>query len=246
MRSLNSLLITTSNNRSDDTQNKTGVDMEDLASPYFTLKDGGEHITIASPQGGPIPLDPNCQSIAARTANTIRFQKEAQAMYHFFHALPLTEVRKEDFDLVFIVGGYGAMWNFTRNRKLKEMLEFLNINNIPIGLVGHAIVALLSLVTDKGEPFVKGRKLTAFSNSEEESAGLNEKTPFLLESRLITLGALYSKGPDFASHVVEDGNIVTGQNPASSVETAKRVLELARKREQGSKSNAADKLFHYR
>jgi putative intracellular protease/amidase len=242
MRSLNSLLITTSNNRSDDTHNKTGVDMEDLASPYFILKDGGEHITIASPQGGPIPLDPNCQSIAARTANTIRFQKDPQAMYHFFHALPLTEVRKEDFDLVFIVGGYGA----TRNRKLKEMLEFLNINNTPIGLVGHAIVALLSLVTDKGEPLVKGRRLTSFSNSEEESAGLNEKTPFLLESRLVTMGALYSKGPDFVSHVVEDGNIVTGQNPASSVETAKRVLDLARKREQGSKFNAAEKLFHYR
>ena len=110
---------------------------------------------------------------------------------------------------------------------MKQILEDFSRQNKPIGLVAHGVVALVSLTMDNGEPLVKGRKLTAFSNSEEELAGLNEKPPFLLESRLLSLGALYSKGPDFTSYVVVDGNIVTGQNPASSVETAKQILSLA-------------------
>lgn len=230
MKSLKSLIITTSNNKLADTTNKTGVWLEDLAAPYFTLKDGGEYITIVSPRGGQIPLDPKSESTAAATKNTIRFQQDSQAMYHFSHSLPLNEVKTENFDLVFLAGGYGAMWDFADNKMLKQMLEDFIRQNKPIGLVGHGVVALVSLTMDNGEPLVKGRKLTAFSNSEEELAGLNEKPPFLLESKLISLGALYSKGPDFTSYVVVDGNIITGQNPASSVETAKQTLSLANKK----------------
>ena len=227
MKSLKSLIITTSNNKLADTTNKTGVWLEDLAAPYFTLKDGGEYITIVSPQGGQIPLDPKSESTAAATKNTIRFQQDPQAMYHFSHSLPLNEVKTENFDLVFLTGGYGAMWDFINNKMLKQILEDFIHQNKPIGLVGHGVVALVSLTMDNGEPLVKGRKITAFSNSEEKLADLNEKPPFLLESRLISLSALYSKGPDFIGYVVRDGNIITGQNPASSVETAKQLLALA-------------------
>ncbi len=229
MNSLKSLIITTSNSKLSDTTNKTGVWMEDLAAPYFILKDGGEYITIVSPQGGQIPLDPNSNSAAA-TENTIRFQHDPQAMYHFSHSLPIKEVKAEDFDLVFLSGGYGAMWDFQDNRILRKILEDFNRQNKPVGLVGHAVVALIFLKKENGEPLVKGRKLTAFSNSEEELTGLNEKPPFLLESKLISLGALYSKGSEFTSHVVVDGNFITGQNPASSVETAMLLLSLAHRK----------------
>ena len=227
MKSLRSLIITTSNNKLDDTTNKTGVWLEDLAVPYFILKDGGEFITIASPKGGQIPLDPNSETNAAATETTHRFQESSQAMYHFAHAIPLSEVKAEDYDLVFIAGGYGAMWDFPDNINLKQIISDFYFQNKPIALVGHAVVALVSLSINSEEPFVKDRKLTAFSNSEEVAIGLNEKPPFLLESKLMSLGALYNKGIDFESHVVIDGNIITGQNPASSTETAKQLLFMA-------------------
>jgi putative intracellular protease/amidase len=231
MKSLRSLIITTSNNKLADTGNKTGVWLEDLAAPYFILKDGGEYIMIASPKGGQIPLDPNSQSALGVTENTKRFNADSQAMYHFSHSLPLNEIREDDFDLVFLAGGYGAMWDFADNKYLKEILESFNNKNKPIGLVGHAAVALVPLITANGKPLVTGRKLTTFSNSEEASLRLNEKPPFLLETKLYSLGALISKGEDFKSHVVVDHNIVTGQNPASAIDTAKKLLLLAQSKE---------------
>ena len=227
MKSLKSLIITTSYDRLGDTNKKTGVWLEDLAAPYFILKDSGGYITIASPQGGQIPIDPNCQSIEGTTGNTVRFQQDVQAMYHFSHSLPLKEVKPQEFDLIFIAGGYGAMWDFSNNKRLQQIIQHFNLLYRPIGLVGHAVVALVSLIKDNGEPFVKGRKLTPFSDNEEGSGVFKERAPFLLELKLRSLGALYSKGPDFRSYVVVDENIITVQNPASSVEAAKQLLSLA-------------------
>ena len=229
MQCLNSLIITTSNSNLYDSTNKTGVWLEDLAVPYFILKDGGDYITIASPQGGQIPIDCNSQSATVVTANTKRFHQDAQAMYHLSHSLPLNEIKTEEFDLLFLVGGYGAMWDFPDNKWLNEIIHNFHKVQKPIGLVGHAVAALVSLTTKDMQPFVKGIKLTAFSNDEEIAAALNEKPPFSLETRLISLGALYSKGQDFKSYVVTHNNIITGQNPASSVETAKQIISLAKK-----------------
>ena len=229
MKSLNSLLITTSNNKLDDCENKTGVWLEDLAAPYFILKDSGEFVTIASPLGGQIPLDKNSQSAASVTDSTKRFQQDAQAMYHFSHSLPLNEINTATFDLLFLVGGYGAMWDFKDNKWLNEIIHNFDNDEKPIGLVGHAVAALVSLTTNEMQPFVKGIKLTAFSNDEETAAALNEKPPFSLETRLISLGALYSKGQDFKNYVVTHHNIITGQNPASSAETAKQIISLVKK-----------------
>ncbi len=232
MKSLRSLIITTSNSKLADSTNKTGVWLEDLAAPYFILKDGGEFITIASPAGGKIPVDPNSQSELAITKNTKRFTEDSQAIYHFAHSLPLNEIKEEDFDVVFLVGGYGAMWDFADNQYLKNILETFNSKNKPIGLVGHAAVALVSLTTAYGVPLVRGRQLTAFSNSEEASIGLNEKPPFLLETKLRSLGAIFTKGEDFKSYVVLDDNIITGQNPSSAIDTAKQILLLAQSKER--------------
>ena len=227
MKALRSLLVTTSN--------KTGVWLEDLAAPYFILKDGGEYITVASPAGGQVPLDIHSGDTEASTKNSKRFVNNAQAMYHFSHSLPLNEIKPADYDLVCIAGGWGAMHDLNDNKELNHILAYFNIHNKPVGLIGHGTVALISLSTEAGEPFVKDRKLTGFSNTEESTTGLNEKPPFLLQSKLVSLGALYSKGFDFTSYVVIDGNIVTGQNPASSVETAKQLLSMAHNHKEDTK-----------
>src|SRR5665213_1963472 len=130
-----------------------------------------------------------------------RCRKDAQSVYHFSHSLPLNEVKAENFDMVFIAGGYGDMFDFVNNKNLNRILEDFNYQNKPIGLVGHGAAALISLKTVNGEPLVKGRRITAFSNSEEELNGLINKLPFSLESKLVSLGALYSNGPAFASYV---------------------------------------------
>jgi putative intracellular protease/amidase len=227
MKLLRCLIITTSNYKLEDTELKTGVWLEDLAGPYFIFKDAGTSVTIASPLGGRVPMDENSQSDSWVTENTKRFVQNAQAMYHFTHALPLNEIKAQDYDLVFISGGYGVMWDFPNNILLQGLLSDFYYQNKPIGLVGHAVVALITFSINTQDSFVKNRKLTAFSNSEEASIGLDEKPPFLLESKLVSSGALYSKGPDFESYVVIDGSIITGQNPASSVEAAKQILLLA-------------------
>jgi putative intracellular protease/amidase len=232
MKSLKCLIITTSNYKLDNTTNTTGVWLEDLAAPYFIFKDSGEHITLASPKGGLIPLDLSSQSEKYITENTRRFRENDQAMYHFSHSLPLNEIKAENFDLVFFSGGYGAMYDFEDNGILRGILSDFYYQNKPIGLVGHAIVALLAFSINSADSFVKGRKITAFSNSEELSIGVIEKPPFLLETRLRSSGALYSNGPDFKSNVVIDGSIITGQNPASSVETARQTLMMAHQQHQ--------------
>ncbi|MEO5943274.1 MAG: type 1 glutamine amidotransferase domain-containing protein [Ferruginibacter sp.] len=227
MKSLRSLIITTSNNKLEDTNNKTGVWLEDLAAPYFIFKDGGEFITIASPSGGQIPIDANSQSLSNTTENTKRFIADARAMYQFSHAIPLKEIKAEDYDLVFLAGGYGAMWDFAGNKSLNEILQLFVEDEKLIGFVGHAVVALCTLTHADGSPLIKNRKLTSFSNSEEEAIVLNEKPPFLLETKLIELGASFSKKENFSSYVVVDENIVTGQNPASAIDVAKQMLLLA-------------------
>jgi putative intracellular protease/amidase len=233
MKAINCLLITTSNNRLGDTLNKTGVWLEDLAAPYYVFKDAGEFVTIASPQGGQVPLDPICRSKEEETGNTKRFQGDSQAMYHFSHSLPLKEVRAEHFDLAFVAGGCGAMWDFPENEDLKHLLDDFMSQDKPIGLVGHAVVALIELKAKNGEPLVKGRRITGFSNREEKLMGLGETPPFLLETKLLSLGADYVSGDDFSSYVVVDKNIITGQNPDSAVVTATRLLDSMHSRKSG-------------
>jgi putative intracellular protease/amidase len=232
MRSLNCLIIISSYSKLDSNTNKTGVWVQDIAVPYFIFKDAGEVITVASPKGGEIFPDKISLSNAVASEASLRFQQDAQAMYHLTHSLPLHELKAKDFDLVFVVGGYECFWNFDVNDDFKKVLEDFEKQKKPIALVGYSVAALLELVTDGGKPFVKGRSLTCFSNSEERSAHLKDKPPFSLELKLVSLGALYSKGPDFSNHVVVDENIITGQNPASSAEAAKQILSYAHNKKE--------------
>ncbi len=220
------LFITTSHDKLGDTAGKTGIWLEELAAPYYVFKDAGAQLTVASPNGGMIPLDPKSQSIMVVTRNTKRFQKDEEAMNFLSHSILLEEINADDFDMVFITGGHGSMWDLSNNKILKQLLEAFNQQHKPIGSVCHGVVGLLTLQDDNGQLLVKNKQLTCFSNSEEESAGLTSVVPFLLESEFRSAGVSYSKGPDYVSHVMSDGNLITGQNAASSEEVAKKLLAL--------------------
>ena len=220
------LIITTSHNALGDTGEKTGVWLEELAAPYYVFIDAGASIIIASPKGGEVPLDPKSEQDDALTPSSIRFQQDTAAMESIKHAIPLKDINEDEFDAVFLPGGHGPMWDLANNDALKSLLQAFNKRQKPMGFVCHGVAGLVSLQNEDGEPLAKGLKLTSFSDSEEEAMGLSDVVPFLLESKLRSLGANYHKGPDFTDNVVADGNIITGQNPASSVDAAIEILSM--------------------
>jgi putative intracellular protease/amidase len=220
------LIIATSNGQMGETTRKTGLWLEELAAPYYIFKDAGVTTTLASPKGGVVPLDPKSESIVAATGPTKRFQKDPEAMTCLLNSIPLKELRADNFDVVLLLGGHGPMWDFASDDTLKQLLEDFIRQNKFIGALCHGVAGLLSLQDSTGAPFLKGKKLTGFSNSEEELSGMSSLMPFLLESKLMSLGALYSKAPNYTGFTVTDGHLITGQNPSSSVEIAKKLLLL--------------------
>jgi putative intracellular protease/amidase len=234
MTSMKVLFVTTSHDKMGDTGDKTGVWLEELAAPYYAFKEISADITLASPGGGQVPLDPKSQAIIIATRSTKRFLKDTEAMNFLAHSMLLSAIKADDFDVVFLPGGHGPLWDLANNVLLKQLLEDFDRNDKPIGAVCHGVVALISLQNDNGEYLVKGKQLTGFSNSEEEASGLTRVVPFLLETKLLSLGALYSKGSDYVSHVVVDRNIITGQNPASSEEVAKKIIVLVKHNKQAT------------
>jgi putative intracellular protease/amidase len=228
MKSTKVLFIATSHDKMANTTEKTGVWLEEFADPYYIFKEAGADITLASPAGGRVPLDPKSQSIILATYNTKRFLKDEEAMNFLSSAIPLEEVNDGDFDVIFLPGGYGLIWDLADNKKVRQLLEIFYSKNKPIGATSHGIACLLSLTNNGGEALIKGKQLTGISNSEENLSGSKDVNPFLLESKLLSLGALYSKAENYVSHIVEDGNIVTGQNPASSKGVAQKITELVK------------------
>lgn len=224
MKSVKVLFIATSHDKMGDTGDDTGVWLEELAAPYYIFKDAGAEVTIATPLGGRVPLDPKSQSIIVATGKTKRFLGDEEAMRFLFNSSLLEKVKVNDFDAVFVTGGHGPLWDIAGSKTVKQLLEDFHNQNKPIGAVCHGVAALLALQNDKAEFLVKGKQVTGFSNSEETSAGLTGVVPMLLETELRLLGALYTKGDDYARYVVVDGNIITGQNPASSEEAAKKMI----------------------
>jgi putative intracellular protease/amidase len=220
------LIVATSHAQLGDSTRRTGLWLEELVIPYYIFKEAGAVVTIASPLGGAIPLDPKSESILASTPTIRRFQKDLTSVSDLSHSIPLSELKAEDFDMVFVAGGHGAMWDFRENTALKELLGDFNRQHKITGFVCHGVAALLGLQDDRAEPFVKGRRLTAFSNSEEEVAGLTAVVPFSLESELVAAGALYSKSTDYRTYTVTDGNLICGQNSISSQDVSKSMLAL--------------------
>lgn len=224
MRCNKILFVTTSTNKISSTTSGTGVWLEALATPYYLFKEAGTQVSIASPNGGKIPLDPKGLSIIAATRNSKRFLKDSEAIHFITNALPLHAINPNEFDALFLPGGQGCLWDFAENTSLKLLLEeFIELNK-PIALLGQASVSLLNLQHSTGSLSIKGRHITASSNSEETSTGTSALLPLMIENECVTAGAVYSKTEDFRSHAVVDGNIITGQNPASAEAVANKLL----------------------
>ena len=222
------LIVLTSHDRLGDTGKPTGFWLEEFAAPYFVLRDAGADITLASPKGGQPPLDPKSDAPDAQTEATRRFKEDAEAQRALASTRKLDEMSAEDFDAVFFPGGHGPLWDLAQDRHSIGLIEAFVRAGKPVAAVCHAPAVLCEVRGPGGEFLVKGRGVTGFTNSEEAAVELTEVVPFLLEDRLKARGGNYSKGPDWASYVVVDGHLVTGQNPASSEAAADALLELLR------------------
>lgn len=218
------LMVLTSHDQLGDTGKKTGFWLEEFAAPYYVFKDAGAEITLASPAGGQPPLDPKSDAPDAQTESTERFKTDPEAQKALAGTVKLAEVHADNYDGLFYPGGHGPLWDLAESRDSIALLEAFAHANKPFGLVCHAPGVLRHVKAADGTPLVKGRTVTGFTNSEEAGVQLTDVVPFLVEDELKKLGARYEKGPDWGEFVVEDGNLVTGQNPASSEAAADALL----------------------
>ncbi|MBX7481247.1 type 1 glutamine amidotransferase domain-containing protein [Qipengyuania qiaonensis] len=220
------LMVLTSHDQLGDTGRKTGFWLEEFAAPYYVLKDAGHDITLASPAGGKPPLDPKSDEPDAQTEATERFKQDRDAQAQLASTLKLADVDISKFDGVFYPGGHGPLWDLAQSPVSKAIIEGALVGGKPVALVCHAPAVLKTVTAPDGEPIVKGRKITGFTNEEEEAVGLTDVVPFLLEDVLKDQGGSFSRAGAFEPHVVEDGLLITGQNPPSSEPAAKRLLDI--------------------
>ncbi len=218
------LFVLTSHDKLGDTGKKTGFWIEEFANPYYTLLDKGADITVATPKGGAAPIDPSSDTPDASTEATERFKNDNVAQEIIKNTLVLADINAGDFDAVFYPGGHGPLWDLANDAKSIKLIETFNKQKKPIGFVCHAPAALKDVKNEDGSPLVKGKKVTGFTNSEEEAVQLTKVVPFLVEDMLKTNGGIYSKKEDWAAYAVQDGNLITGQNPASSELVAEKLL----------------------
>ncbi|MBJ9976630.1 type 1 glutamine amidotransferase domain-containing protein [Pseudomonas sp. S75] len=221
----NILMVLTSHDQLGDTGKPTGFWLEEFAAPYYVFIDAQAQITLASPKGGQPPLDPKSDEPDAQTEATRRFQGDTQAQMALADTVPLHEIDPYDFDAVFYPGGHGPLWDLAQDKHSITLLETLYASNKPIAAVCHAPGVFKQAKTPSGDSIVKGKRVTGFSNSEEYAVGLTQVVPFLVQDVLEANGGEYSKGADWASYVVEDEHLITGQNPASSEAAAKALLD---------------------
>ena len=223
------LMVVTSHSELGSTGHGTGLWLEELAAPYYVFADAGAEITLATPKGGKIPLDPNSEGEASQTDATRRFNADAKALEALATATKLDAVKAADFDLVFYPGGHGVLWDLVENAHSNAILEETVAANKPLGSVCHGPAVFLHPKKADGSPLVAGKRVTGFSNSEEAAVGLTQVVPFLVEDMLKSNGGTYSSVADWQPHVVVDGLLVTGQNPASSEGVARELLALAKR-----------------
>lgn len=224
------LFVPTSHSELGNTGKKTGFWVEEFAAPYYVLADAGVDITIASPKGGQPPIDPKSEEPDAQTKSTKRYYADEALKEKVANTKKLADVNAADFDAIFYPGGHGPLWDLYDDKNSISLIQNFWNSGKPVAAVCHAPAALLNVQDEKGEPLVKGKKVTGFTNSEEEGVKLTEVVPYLLEDELKAKGGKYSKGSDWSSHVVEDGMLITGQNPASSEGVAEKLLALLEKK----------------
>ena len=219
------LMVLTSHDQLGDTGRKTGFWLEEFAAPYYAFKDAGAEVVLASPKGGQPPLDPASNVPSFQTDMTRRFEADAAVKAQLAATLRLASVKQSDFDTVFYPGGHGPLWDLAEDKTSIALIQAFLVDGKPIALVCHAPGVLRHVTTPAGKPLVEDKKVTGFTNTEEEAVGLTKVVPFLVEDELKAKGGIYSKGPDWAPYVVSDGLLITGQNPNSSGPAATVLIE---------------------
>ncbi|MDX1732065.1 MAG: type 1 glutamine amidotransferase domain-containing protein [Aurantimonas coralicida] len=218
------LMVLTSHDQLGDTGKKTGFWLEEFAAPYYVFKDAGADVALASPKGGQPPLDPMSDSEDAQTDATKRFKLDKAAQQDLASTQVLSSVDADGFDAIFFPGGHGPLWDLAEDADSRRLIETFARSDRPVGAVCHAPAVFRHTQAADGKPLVAGRTVTGFTNTEEEGVGLTDVVPFLVQDMLTANGGDYQKGDDWASFVVTDGKLVTGQNPASSEEAARKLL----------------------
>lgn len=224
------LMVITSHDQLGNTGRKTGFWLEELAAPYYVFRDVGVEVMLASPKGGRPPLDPKSDEPKNRTDLTVRFEKDAAAQAQLDRTLRLDGVKQEDFDTLFYPGGHGPMWDLAEDENSRKLIESFIAAGKPIAIVCHSTGALHHVRTADGNFLVQDKEVTGFTNGEEEEMGLTEAVPFLVEDEMMRLGAIFSKKKNWAVHVVKDGLLITGQNPASSGPAAMTLMAAVKER----------------
>ena len=224
------LMVLTSHDQLGSTGRPTGFWLEEFAAPYFVFRDAGVQLTLASPKGGQPPVDPKSDLPENQTDAMARFKQDPVAQKALSQTVKLGDMKSQDFDTIFYVGGHGPMWDLAESAESIALLESFYNSGKPIALVCHA-PGVLRHVTYKGTPLVQGKRVTGFTNGEEEEVKLTHVVPFLVEDELMRLGAIFEKVVDWQPFHVIDGLLITGQNPASSKGAAQALLTLLSARE---------------
>ena len=219
------LMVLTSHDVLGNTGRKTGFWLEEFAAPYFVFRDAGVDLTLASPKGGQPPIDPKSDLPEGQTPAMTRFKQDPSAQKALSQTLKLADMKSQDYHTVFYVGGHGPMWDLAESPVSIALLESFYNSGKPIALVCHS-PGVLRHVTYQGAPLVKGKRVTGFTNGEEEEVQLTHVVPFLVEDELTRLGAIFDKLPNWQPHAVVDGRLITGQNPASSTVAAQNLMNL--------------------
>ncbi|MFK7799337.1 MAG: type 1 glutamine amidotransferase domain-containing protein [Aureispira sp.] len=218
------LFVLTSHEDLGNTGAKTGFWIEEFAAPYYLLKDQQVDITLASPKGGQPPIDPKSNEPDFQTPATLRFNDDAALQAILANTAPLETVKAADYDAIFYPGGHGPLWDLAENQHSIALIEDFYHQNKPVAAVCHAPAVFKHTKDAQGTPLVSGKKVTGFSNTEEAAVALTDIVPFLVENMLQNNGGLYSKVADWNPYAVEDGHLITGQNPASSELVAEKLL----------------------
>ena len=219
------LMVLTSHDQLGDTGRKTGFWLEEFAAPYFVFRDAGIELTLASPKGGQPPVDPKSDLPENQTPAMARFKQDKAAQQALAQTVRLADMKEEDFDTVFYVGGHGPMWDLAESTDSIALIESFYDSGKPVALVCHS-PGVLHRVTYKGAPIVKGKRVTGFTNTEEEEVHLTNVVPFLVEDELKRLGGIFEKAPNWQPFAIVDGRLITGQNPASSTVAAQALLKM--------------------
>ena len=219
------LFVLTSHDQLGTTGEKTGFWIEEFAAPFYLLKDNGIEITLASPKGGQPPIDPKSDTPDSQTPATIRFKGDHETQKQLANTILLAGVNQQDFDAVFYPGGHGPLWDLAEDENSIALIEDFYKNNKPVAAVCHAPAIFKHTKNTDGTPLVSGKKVTRFTNTEEDAVQLTDVVPFLVEDMLKKNGGIYSKKGDWESYAIEDGLLITGQNPASSELAAEMLLK---------------------